>query len=125
MTLRIPSKMLNQNLQVSTLTADSINGVTDIAQFLSNTKATNGHQKLPGGVILQWGTTPSIAAGATSNILFSFTFPNQCTGFGYLPALTSGTYTFGYTALSNSGFTAYAGSGNGAATSMKWFAIGY
>lgn len=125
MTIRIPSEMVEQALSVTSVTSDSVNGVTDIENFIQQQKATSGWQVLPGGVILQWGQSPSLAANATSTITFPFTFPNQCTGFGYMPSHASGTYTFGYNTLTNSSFVIVAGQSNGAAASAKWFAIGY
>lgn len=42
--------------------------------------ATNGYQKLPGGLILQWGTTLS-AANDNTIINFPIAFPNACLSF--------------------------------------------
>ena len=38
----------------------------------------NGYQKLPGGLIIQWGIASSSTAGATTN--FPITFPNALIG---------------------------------------------
>lgn len=40
--------------------------------------AASGYQKLPGGMIIQWGTTPSIAAGSYVNVTLPIAFPNAC-----------------------------------------------
>lgn len=37
--------------------------------------ASTGYQKLPGGLILQWGLTPSIAAGVAAGTTFPIAFP--------------------------------------------------
>lgn len=39
---------------------------------------TNGYQKLPGGLIIQWGIASSSTAGVTTN--FPITFPNAHIG---------------------------------------------
>lgn len=125
MTFRIPSSMVEQNLSVDSVTADSVNGVGDLELFLQQQKASNGYQILPGGVIIQWGTTASLAAGSTTPITFPFTFPGQCTGLGYMPSFGAGTYVFGYNSLTNSSVNFVASSGNNAAAVVKWIAVGY
>jgi len=41
--------------------------------------ATNGYQKLPGGLIVQWGTTGSITGDTNNNaISFATAFPTAC-----------------------------------------------
>lgn len=36
---------------------------------------SNGYQKLPGGLIIQWGQTSGITAGSHDTVLFPITFP--------------------------------------------------
>lgn len=38
----------------------------------------NGYQKLPGGLIIQWGSTGSISPGSSVTISFPVAFPNNC-----------------------------------------------
>jgi hypothetical protein len=45
-------------------------------QFRRNL-ATNGYQKLPGGLIIQWGTVTAIPNNVTG-VAFPITFPNAC-----------------------------------------------
>ena len=40
--------------------------------------AANGYQKLPSGLIIQWGVTSSIGADDGTTTLFSVAFPNAC-----------------------------------------------
>jgi len=40
--------------------------------------ATNGYQKLPGGLIWQWGTTPSIPEDTETDVTFPIAFPMAC-----------------------------------------------
>lgn len=46
----------------------------DLSQF-GNTLADPGYQMLPGGLILQWGTSAAIDSGATRTITLPVTFP--------------------------------------------------
>lgn len=41
------------------------------------TLATNGWQKLPGGLILQWGATPALAANGGASMTYPIAFPNN------------------------------------------------
>lgn len=57
--------------------SELLKGITD------KSLAASGYQKLPGGVILQWGTGPSsgtLAAGATGSgtITWPIAFPTAC-----------------------------------------------
>lgn len=36
----------------------------------------NGYQRLPGGLILQWGSVAPIASGSTANVTLPIAFPN-------------------------------------------------
>lgn len=50
-------------------------GKTD--DFLSS-HATNGHQRLPGGLVIQWGQTASLASGSSTTITFPTAFKTAC-----------------------------------------------
>lgn len=105
---------------MSTLRVDNIQKVNGTDQFL-NSEDTNGYQKLPGGLIIQWGT---VAAG--SNITFPIAFPtaclnimmttntsnNQSANISHVHFYISATTTTGATR----GVTTYEG---------KWIAFGY
>lgn len=39
---------------------------------------TNGYQKLPSGLIIQWGVSPPIAGGSSQTITFPVAFPAGC-----------------------------------------------
>lgn len=82
--------------------------------------ATNGYQKLPGGLIIQWGTTTS------ASVLFPIAFPTQnlkvvmqVTGFNSSLAF-AGQY-FAIVTRTTSGFTL----GTASPYTMEWIAIGY
>lgn len=55
-------------------------GVNDIATAFTaaglQSLGTNGYQQLPGGLILQWGRTASIAGDSSTIITFPITFPS-------------------------------------------------
>lgn len=44
-------------------------------QGANQSLASSGYQKLPGGVIMQWGTMPATASGGTASISFPLAFP--------------------------------------------------
>ena len=94
----------------------------------ANSLATNGYQKLPGGMIMQWGTVT--ASGDSTTVTFPIPFPTEC--FGVFPAQ--------YTADGGSNVNVQADTYRGAgpkttfnlyakgterAQPIGWFAIGY
>lgn len=102
--------------------------VTGSGGSFANSKAANGYQKLPGGLILQWGTTGAITIGnpgAGNTITFPIAFPSACINVvGSVAGPASVTIgTSNYTA---SNFALYASSATaGGAITATWFAIGY
>lgn len=88
--------------------------------------AANGYHKLPGGLILQWGTTTPAAAG-TIAVVFPIPFPNAVrnvvasVGGGNNTVNTSSETTTGMTV------TTYVGSTGAALNGARvfWQAIGY
>lgn len=92
--------------------------------------AANGYQKLPGGLILQWGTVASIATSgdASQAVTFPMSFPNNTYGvFGIVisPALTQviGLYVNGVT-LSGATFALDKNAAESVTVGLYWFAIG-
>jgi hypothetical protein len=74
--------------------------------------ATNGFQKLPGGLIIQWG---SIALNSTPQInsTFPIPFPNQCLSVAVNADDSTSNYAFGQLVnITNSNFTAVAYTAN-------------
>ena len=85
--------------------------------------AASGYQKLPGGLILQWGVTASIALNSTSVITLPMTFPNAnfgvvCNG---VSADLSDTDNWGVSSVTTSQFTLTNG---GVAKAYYWHALG-
>ncbi len=101
--------------------ADLKVALTDFAGA-NQSLTSSGYQKLPGGLIIQWGVT---AAASSGSITFPISFPNSC--FNVLMLLKGSENTVIYvTGTTTSGFTwganAYAGTGYNA---KAWFSIGY
>ncbi len=88
---------------------------------------TNGYQKLPSGLILQWGTTALISAGGTLVVTLPVAFPNTNLNAGCMAQYSNSPNTgyvvsiFGRT-LTNLSFY---NSNTGTALSATWFAIGF
>lgn len=86
---------------------------------------TSGYQKLPSGLIIQWGISTTAASGAVA-VTFPITFPTAC----YI--VTTGlnnpsNNTTGATSNTVSGFTAnaaIAATGAGVSANIMWIAIG-
>lgn len=99
--------------------------------FASN-KAANGYQKLPGGLIIQWGFlqggTSSPNAYMTQAVSFPIAFPNAL--LGLTTGLRTGSNNTGFTnssteGSSQSGFTWYYVNAGSAVPQLYYIAIGY
>lgn len=71
----------------------------------------SGYQKLPGGLIIQWGLIPALGADGTVYVAFPISFPNNTLGIysNSIAAVTSGLYGSSIRIkndYSSSGFTA-------------------
>ena len=94
---------------------------TDFVESLT----TNGYQKLPGGLILQWGYTASTAGSGVKTVTFPIPFTNAC-----LNASIQGVYVSGAQAqwelqsFSQTTLTLYQAQNTGTVPGY-WFAIGY
>jgi len=105
-----------------------VNGVLSGGGFL-NSLATNGYQKLPGGLIIQWGQT-DVLTNDNTTITFPIPFPNQC--YIVIPA----QYTADQASNINVQTSAYRGAGpissfnmfgrsTERAAGIGWVAIGH
>jgi len=85
--------------------------------------AGNGYQKLPSGVIIQWGTTPDIDPSTTGGIVFPVVFPNAC----FVVLATVESWPDVAAAVVNSISTNVCGVNHNASAAKKirWIAIGY
>lgn len=80
---------LTGNASEKTVTAQVTPSLDDNSKLLATTEflrqqftgtgkhsiAGNGYQKLPGGLIIQWGTSANIVGGASENIVFPIPMP--------------------------------------------------
>jgi len=89
--------------------------------------ASSGYQKLPGGIILQWGSVASTSDGNSQSITFPLAFPAtvysvQVTGNNITTTANAAHWVAH--GVSTTGFTAkYNATAAGSSTAM-WFAIG-
>lgn len=110
------------------------NMVTSFNQF-GNSLSANGYQKLPSGLIIQWGTVSvsSAVTGTTGEgvVTFPVAFPNAALSVTASYELTGGAITGAlglyHRSLSTSGvrFGLDEASATATTTSVKWLAIGY
>jgi hypothetical protein len=85
--------------------------------------SSSGYQKLPGGLIVQWG--PGIISTADTVNTFPLAFPNSCLSLAASSGYTAGSGQLGYIAASptsKSQFTARASNSN---LGWTWIAVGY
>lgn len=113
-----------------------VNQVPDMGYF-SNLLSDNGYQKLPGGLIVQWGQSgQSVSQTGLASGTFPIQFPNGC----FLVTLTeqttpsgstphAGVNCWGLGSLNNSGFVAICAArlSNAAAVAeaVRYLAIGF
>lgn len=92
-------------------------------------KATSGYQKLPSGVIIQWGTGGySGTSGGTGQWSYPIAFPNGTFAVVGTVGSALGQNALGFQAYSNSQMTIGYYNASGAAASgvgFSWMAIGY
>ncbi|KZE80307.1 hypothetical protein AV654_12395 [Paenibacillus elgii] len=83
-------------------------------------KAANGYQKLPSGLILQWGTAEITNSGA---VTFPVAFPNYVMHVYGQVETSVASQTVGIGSYSNTQFMAW--TVTGPKQTIHWFAIGY
>lgn len=88
--------------------------------------AASGYQKLPGGLIIQWGKTADISGGSTETVTLPVTFPNATLNL----SVTREQEAPGVTAYAFFGWvvsTSQIKVNNGTSGTLKgwWIAIGY
>jgi hypothetical protein len=139
--LGTPSALVGTNI-TGTAAALNIGGTAALATALAagsipQLLAANGYQKLPGGVIIQWGISGAVSTGAPNGSV-SVTFPTAFpTALGSVLTIANnsptnlwGAITQYISASSTSGFTAAVNTGNASVNltnviDLFWFAIGW
>jgi hypothetical protein len=88
--------------------------------------ASDGYQKFPSGLIIQWGTSASVSPNSTTSVTFPIAFPNAVfsitTGANAANSYADGTTNV--VSKTTSGFVACNGD-NANAFTCSWIAIGY
>lgn len=107
----------NAEAQAFAVTNKSISPMTLAAAFQGSNQslAANGYQKLPGGLIVQWGTS---AAGVSGAVTFPLAFPTAC------DSVVVSNNTTGYATIVISKSTSSFVWGNNTSVTNYWFAIG-
>ncbi len=116
--LDLLNKLKNVDGVGSGLDADFLRGLP--ADFGSSF-GTAGYQKLPSGLIIQWGVTTS--SGTRTYATFPIAFPNAVLSLTYSERSRQDWNTY-IVSLSNTGFTAGV-DGGGGMPSVFYIAIGY
>ena len=106
----------------------SIGTTLNLAEF-TNLKAENGYQRLPNGLIFQWGKTPVVRDEGNTDITFPIAFPNVVASI-HLTEDSNTTHSSNASHCAarnatNTGFNFWMNSTLAASTKCYWFAIGY
>lgn len=81
----------------------------------------NGATFLPGGLILQYGTTAT--TGVLTPVTFAIPFPTACYAISALRNQTTDT-VLGYQSLTQTGFSLYTNGSSSSGVNFTWMAIG-
>lgn len=106
MALTKPTKTIIDGMDTSSLTA-------------------NGYQKLPGGLIMQWGAVAATQNGSGNAVIdtnFPIAFPTACLSF---QATTTGAASIDGEIVVSYNQTQFGIRNRNAAITASWFAIGY
>ena len=86
--------------------------------------AASGYQRLPGGLIIQWGKAVGVANGTSVGVTFPLAFPGLCAAaFANSIIASSGETNTKARTWNTLGMTVY--NGDGTASDVHWLAIGY
>ena len=101
-----------------------------ILKDAGSSMAGNGYQKLPSGLIIQWGTTTaaSAASGTSTTTTLPIAFITNCvTALATNTGAVGGNSTYNTTAKTVSSFTVERGNSSNIETGLdfNWIAIGY
>lgn len=98
----------------------------NLASDFASSLSSSGYQKLPSGLILQWGETGSIASNATFSVTFPIAFPSACRHVDLMcTSQDAGSYENNPSVYSRS-LNGFSGIYSRAVSStFTWFAIGF
>jgi hypothetical protein len=107
-------------------------GVGQAMQNFSNSLTSSGYQKLPSGLIIQWGKSASFSSESGQTVTFPIAFPNVCLNASATVLISSGAANNDYWAqvysLSQSSIGVFLQVNGGISNfpvNIFWFAIGY
>lgn len=95
-------------------------------QGANQSLSANGYQRMPGGLIMQWGVLPAMAADTPTAITFPITFPNACFAVSPSAELASNTSdsAISYRLLATNGVT-FVNMFTQTTAAGRYIAIGY
>ena len=99
----------------------------DLVSFTGSNQllAANGYQRLPSGVIMQWGMTGQVGPTANVPITFPITFPSACASVSCIRSSANAQQRGDFAgSITPSGFVINNGSADNS-TTYRWTAIGY
>lgn len=85
----------------------------------------NGYQKLPSGIILQWGLTAVANSGADVTTTLPIAFPTQFLRVLITQGYTAGSGSIGYAGGDSASLSTFTWRGSVTGNSFNYFAIGY
>jgi hypothetical protein len=97
-----------------------------VASVFGSSLASNGYQKIPGGLIIQWGVFVGSASTDTT-VTFPIAFPNGVSSITTSTIGVGSLFFAGYNTLTVAGFKGctYSATSTRGATNATWMAIGY
>jgi hypothetical protein len=106
---------------------DTVRAVTPAGLASSKSLAASGYMTLPGGLIIQWGTTATVSVDGSRAVTFPITFPTNCASVVAqqtigTPGANVAVPGWVVSAKSTTGFTIV---NDAAAQVFYWIAIGY
>lgn len=120
------AKILDANVTPSKLVDGSIGFTKLIASQWPALLSTNGYQKLPTGLAIQWGRTGVLSSGSTTTVSFPATFPTACLQVYlglYAMSASAATGPYGTGAYTTSTFEINNNTSDN--LTFNWFAVGY
>lgn len=123
---------LSTNAEAQAFTANKIIDGAKLAaafQGANQSLGANGYQKLPGGLIIQWGLSAALGAETGTNITLPVTFPNNTLWAAATiksnVGVAGGSNVAYADFVSNSQISVFNESQSGTTRAIFWFAIGY
>lgn len=103
------------------------NGKLDswVSQSITGSLTTNGYEKFPNGLIIQWGTSPSISVDSSATITFPIAFPNAALSAQATDLGSGESTSVGIKELTTTDITLYVPSSDTGSRTYYWLAIGY